>query len=60
MNPGALIWVFGCSTFGVTLLGATDPLLWLPQCLLRSVIIALQGSVLYLFNCKWPRLSWVP
>ena len=52
MNPVDLVWVFGCSTFGFTFLGATDPLLWLPRCLLRSEIITLQGSVLYLLNSK--------
>ena len=60
MSRGVLLWVFGCSTFSCTLLGATDPLLWLPQCLSGSETITLQGSVLYLFNCKFPRLSWVP
>ena len=59
-SPRALIWVFGCSTFSYTSLGATDPLLQLPWCLSRSEIIALQGSVLYLFDCKCPSLSWVP
>ena len=57
---GALIWVFGCSTIGCTSLGATDPLLKLPQCLSKSETITLQGSVLYLFNCKCPMLSKVP
>ena len=60
MSLGALVWVFVCSTFGCTLLGATDPLLQLPLCLSSSETIILQGSVLYLFNCKCPRLSWVP
>ena len=60
MSLGALVWVFGCGTFSYTLWGATDPLLWLPQCLLRCEITTLQGSVLYLFNCKCPRLSWMP
>ena len=48
MSPRALVWVFGCSTFSCTLLGATDPLLQLSQCLLRSETITIQGSVLYL------------
>ena len=56
MSPGAIVWVFGCSTFSCTSLGATDPLLWLPQCLSRSETITLQGSVLYLFNCKCPKV----
>ena len=60
MSLRALIWVFGCGTFSYTLWGTTDPLLQLPWCLLRSEITTLQGSVLYLFNCKCPRLSWVP
>ena len=57
---GALIWVFGCSTFGCNWLGATDPFLWLFWCLLRSGTITREGSVLYLFNHKCLRLSWVP
>ena len=36
---------------------ATDPLSRLPWCLLRSRIITIQGSVLYLFNCMCSRLS---
>ena len=55
---GALIWVFCCSTFGHTWLGATNPLLQLPRCLSRSGTITRKGSVLYLFNCKCLRLSW--
>ena len=39
---------------------ATDPLAQLPQCLSRSGIITRQGNVLYLFNCKCSRLTWVP
>ena len=46
--------------FSFTLWGATDPLLQLPWCLSRSEITTLQGSVLYLFDCKCPRLFWVP
>ena len=41
---------------------ATDPLIQLPWCLLRSGTITRWGSVLYLFNCTCPRLSqasWV-
>ena len=38
---------------------ATDPLTWLPWCLSGSEIIR-QGSVLYLFNHMYSRLSWVP
>ena len=56
----ALVWVFGCTAFSYTSWGATDPLLWLPRCLLRSKITTLQGSVLYLFNSKCPRLSRHP
>ena len=37
---------------------ATDPLTWLPWCLLRSGTITRQGSVLYLFNCMCLRLCW--
>ena len=60
MSLRALVWVFGCSTFGCTWLLATDPLLQLPWCLLRSGTITRKGSVLYLFNCKCLRLSQAP
>ena len=56
----ALIWVFSCSTFGSSWLGATDPFLWLLRCLSRSGTITREGSVLYLFNHKCSRLSQVP
>ena len=60
MSRGALVWVFGCSTFGSNQLEATDPFLWLLQCLSRSGTITRKGSVHYLFNCKCSRLSRVP
>ena len=44
MSPGALIWVFDCSTFGCTLLGATYPLLQLPHCLSREWDYNLTGK----------------
>ena len=60
MSLGALIWDFGCSTFGSNWLGATDPFLQLLCCLLRSGTITRKGSVLYLFDCKCFRLSQIP
>ena len=53
---------FGSSFFGLFsswfVLEVTDPLSQLPQCLLRSGIITIQESVLYLFICMCSRLSW--
>ena len=38
MSLGALIWSLVVGSFGTNLfLGNTDPLSWLPQCLLRKV-----------------------
>ena len=39
---------------------ATDPLIQLAGCLSRSGTITRVGSVFYLFNCTYSRLSWVP
>ena len=58
MSLRALIWVHGCCTFSYTLWETVDPLSWLPQCLSRSEITALQECVLYLFSHKCPSLSW--
>ena len=58
MSLGALVWVFGYCTFGHTSWETAVPLQHLSQCLPRSEITTLQGSILYFFSHKCPNLSW--